>query len=273
MVIQTRNIITVLLFELFENSIFLVSNLATNESDAHKDNRIINGTAVDIKLFPYQLSFRFRASHMCGAAIISENVGLTAAHCFNGHHHVSLYSVLAGVSNLSDEKNGQVRPLSKFIKHPKFNQITHRNDIAVFSFKQPLEFGKTIAAIRLPPPNKAVAKSGAVAGWGLTRENNMTSAPDSLRQVVKTTITNELCDTLYTNKIRITHQMFCTHDFDAGIDACTGDDGGAYASGNYIYGIISWAYRCAHSKFPRVHTRVPSYIDWIKKNANITIAV
>lgn len=245
-------------------------NSATEALDARKDDRIINGTTVDIRRIPYQLSFRFRASHMCGAAIISRTSGLTAAHCFNGHHHVSFYSILAGVSNISDEKNGQVRPLSKFIKHPRFNGITHRNDIAVFSFKQPLEFGKTIAAIRLPPRHKAVAESGSVAGWGLTRENNMTSASDGLRQVVKTTITNELCDSLYTNKIRITHQMFCTHDFDAGIDACTGDDGGAYASRNYIYGIISWAYRCAHSKFPRVYTRVPSYIDWIEEHTDTT---
>lgn len=210
---------------------------------------------------------------MCGATLISNNVGLTAAHCFNGHHHVSLYSILAGVSKLSDEKNGQVRSLSKLIKHSQYNHITHRNDIAVFSFEQPLEFGKTIAAIRLPPHNKAVANSGSVAGWGVTGENNETTASDSLRQVVKTTITNELCDSLYGNKIRITHQMFCTHDFDAQIDACTGDDGGAYASGNFIYGIISWAYRCANSKFPRVYTRVPSYIDWITKNANITTAL
>lgn len=252
--------------------IFSFSNLAAEVQDADEDSRIINGTVAGIEQFPYQLSFRLRGRHICGAAIISRTRGLTAAHCFNGHHHVSFYSVLAGVLELSDEKSGQVRPLTQLIAHPDFHRITLRNDIAVFWFEEPFVFGPRIAAIRLPPQNEAVKPIGFIAGWGLTSPNNMTSLSNTLLFAVKTKISNQFCDSLYAGINRITFQMFCTHDAEVGVDACTGDDGGAYASGRYIFGIISWAFRCAHSKFPRVYTQVASYIDWIEENANLTAA-
>lgn len=166
-----------------------------------------------------------------------------------------------------------MRPLTNFIQHPNFNRITLRNDIAVLWFEKPFEFSRTIAAIRLPLPNLAVAPTGSIAGWGVTSPNNLTSVSDQLRHVVKTKISNEFCDRLYTGINRITYQMFCTHDTEVGTDACTGDDGGAYASGKYVFGIISWGRRCAHPRFPRVYTRVPSYIVWIKTNANLTTVV
>lgn len=252
--------------------IFLFSNLAAEVQDADEDNRIINGTVAGINQFPYQLSFRLRGSHICGAAIISRTRGLTAAHCFNGHHHVSFYSVLAGVRELSDEKNGQVRPLTALIVHPNFNRISLRNDIAVFWFQEPFVFGESIAAIQLPPPNESVRPTGFIAGWGLTSPKNITSLSNTLMYAVTSEITNVLCETLYAGLNRITFQMFCTHDAEAGVDACTGDDGGAYASGRYMFGIISWGNRCAHPKFPRVYTRVTSYIEWINTNANLTAA-
>lgn len=48
------------------------------------DGRIVGGSAVDISAYPYQLSFRYSNSHICGASIISANWALTAAHCASG---------------------------------------------------------------------------------------------------------------------------------------------------------------------------------------------
>lgn len=177
---------------------------------------------------------------------------------------------MAGVSNLTNEQNGQVRPLTKLIQHPHYNLHRRTHDIAVLWFETPFAFSDKIAAIRLPKPGDSVKQTGIIAGWGLTRPNDLTSISDQLRRTEKNMITIELCDSLYTGIISITFGMFCTLDTGGNYDACRGDEGGAYASGGYIYGIISWGYRCAHPRFPRVYTRVPFYVDWIKRNANLT---
>lgn len=252
----------------FQFCCLFLSAIATS-SDAAA-NRIINGTEVNIEQYPYQLSFRVRRQHICGASIISPTHGLTAAHCISPSHPLEVYSILAGVSKLSNEGDGQQRALSNIIKHPEFDQLTFRNDIAVLWFDQPFEFNGKIAAIDFPSVNDALPKIGSIVGWGVTRAGDVKSLSDHLRHVQKSTISNAQCDTMYANIYRIKHQMFCSYDEEGYYDACTGDDGGAYASGRFIYGISSWAYRCAHPRFPRVYTRVSAYIDWIKTNANMT---
>lgn len=45
------------------------------------DGRIVGGKLVDIKDHPYQLSLQHDNIHYCGAALIRNNIALTAAHC------------------------------------------------------------------------------------------------------------------------------------------------------------------------------------------------
>lgn len=45
------------------------------------DGRIVGGIKADIVQFPYQLSFQYYGSHICGASILSDIWALTAAHC------------------------------------------------------------------------------------------------------------------------------------------------------------------------------------------------
>lgn len=57
-------------------------------------------------------------------------------------------------------------------------------------------------------------------------------------------------------------------------DSCQGDSGGplmmlgpdgeANGSSWYIYGIVSFGYRCASPGFPGVYARVNRYLDWIE---------
>lgn len=54
-----------------------------------------------------------------------------------------------------------------------------------------------------------------------------------------------------------------------GKDACQGDSGGPLAANGKLYGITSWGYGCADSKYPGVFVRVTSIREWIRLHAHI----
>lgn len=90
-----------------------------------KDNqRIIGGHDAKRGQFPYQISLQTCAygtcNHMCGGAIVSPNVVITAAHCTTfGFEN---QKIVAGILNLNDRNSErQEIPVSRFIVHPKYN--------------------------------------------------------------------------------------------------------------------------------------------------------
>lgn len=52
-----------------------------------------------------------------------------------------------------------------------------------------------------------------------------------------------------------------------GKDACFGDSGGALASKNTIYGIVSFGYNCG--EVAGIYVRVSYYREWIKTVINL----
>lgn len=51
--------------------------------------RIVGGEPTSIEEYPYQVSLQVFSSHTCGAAVVSEDYVLTAAHCTDGYAYKS----------------------------------------------------------------------------------------------------------------------------------------------------------------------------------------
>lgn len=64
--------------------------------------------------------------------------------------------VLIGLDRLDDLRNVAQRNISHVVIHESFTSTTVRdeNDIAIATINEPVEFGKYIVPICLPPPGK-----------------------------------------------------------------------------------------------------------------------
>lgn len=135
-----------------------------------------------------------------------------------------------------------------------------------------------------------------VIGYGQTSYNGRTS--DLLKQVDLRIYDHNKCKYAFAHLLRISAEYVCASSFvpphidddlsapveldgtdtksskTAAKDSCKGDSGGPLLvqSSNaqssspspwYIYGIVSFGYKCASAEYPGVYTRVNHYLDWL----------
>ncbi|KAK4878339.1 hypothetical protein RN001_010845 [Aquatica leii] len=209
------------------------------------DGRIVGGTIAPISKYPYQLSFQYLKSHICGASILSKTVALTAAHCtydFRGPFQVragSIFSVLGGY----------VVSVGTVKQHPNYNAATTDYDASVLLLLESLQTG---SAISLQPVAQEVPVNAlaVVTGWGTLTENGL--SPLFLQQVLVAHVSDAQCNTNYANQI--TARMTCYAS--PGKDSCQGDSGGPLVYLNKQVGIVSWGNGCARVNFPGVYTKI-----------------
>jgi len=237
--------------------------------------KIIGGTEISIRFFPWQVAISAQSTHMCGGSILSPTKILSAAHCYASYTQAQLLKFLrvrAGSS--SHNERGTVREVIRVVLHPDFNAPTRmNNDIAVLILKSKLDYGPKIQAIALPRagdrvPDKVELK---VSGWGRTRNTADSGPAKRLNFVVVRSIDQATCANAFKNlqKHKFTDRMFCAGILNVGgKDACQGDSGGPIVrplSPPVLVGVVSWGIECADKRYPGVYALVSLFIDWINK--------
>ncbi|CAF2160489.1 unnamed protein product [Rotaria magnacalcarata] len=238
------------------------------------NSRIVGGEPAASHSWTWAVSLRVRSDiHFCGGSIISPHYVLTAAHCIDDPY-ISMLTITAavGTDNLHDNV-GQRITVSTIYKHPRYNKLTHANDIAILRLKKAISFqSSNIGKLCLPALNEIVAtdfpmvNSDLVAiGWGKT---DVADSSNVLRQVTVTAVssTTPKC----ANSIHDTKLQFCSAVNGGGKDTCQGDSGGPlmYYSNVYrqwvVAGITSYGTGCGLANYAGVYARASMYIDWIK---------
>lgn len=155
---------------------------------------------------------------------------------------------------------------------------------------QQVTFNEAIAPACLPFDHIRLANQmpGAVdnvtawvLGFGQTSYNGRTS--DQLKQAHLKIVQHSKCKRAFSHLVRLTREYVCASTPEGELDAkgkrvmrdsCQGDSGGPLmmlAPNStqvrwYVYGIVSFGYRCASVGFPGVYTRVNRYLDWIESH-------
>ena len=227
--------------------------------------------------FPWQaIIFFSNFTYKCGASLVGGQWIITGAHCVNGHRYSDLQVRLGEWQVNSDAESlphVDVNISSIYI-HPKFNNRSLQNNLAIVELNIPVEYNFHINTICLPSYGK-VLHSGTrciATGWG--KDAFEGSFQVILHKVDVPFVEHEHCQALL-RKTRLgqhfrLHESFSCFGGEENKDACTGDGGGPLAckdlsTGQYfLHGITSWGIGCGRKDVPGVYADVQFFDEWIK---------
>ncbi|XP_011152291.1 uncharacterized protein LOC105190947 isoform X2 [Harpegnathos saltator] len=250
---------------------------------------IVNGVKAKMGLFPWHVGIYEKDGaktykHICGGNLISNNLVVSAAHCFydevkNKPYNASNYAVGAGKYYRSWDAKEQYsqKSLVEFIKLRR-RYMGKRNvlaeDIALVKLQTPLNLNMLVRPICVDWQNiydkeqLQLGQSGKLAGWG----KDITGKPtEELYEVTMPYVPNQKCldDVPLEFRGLVTRDKFCAGRMN-GSSACDGDSGGGLCFGKdgiwYLRGIVSVSPQkndhCDYTSYV-AFTRISAYLPWI----------
>ncbi|XP_076878260.1 ovochymase-2 isoform X2 [Brachyhypopomus gauderio] len=248
--------------------------------------RVVGGSIAPYGSHPWMVSLRFRGSHFCGAAVLTERLLLTAAHCFSPPSEEFLRGVEAVVGEYDQrvwDRGEQRFGLRNVTLHEQYRSTLPMNyDIALLELEGRIQFSNFVQPVCLPVPGEVFPPKTTclVAGWGHTYERGP-RAP-VLREVQLDLVEPVICRHVL-QSLRLQQQHFtvlCAGPERGGKDACQGDSGGPLlcqrTDGHWVVvGVTSWGKGCGRSWInnkmksptkrgsPAVFTNVPVFTKWL----------
>jgi len=204
--------------------------------------------------------------HKCGAALLTREWALTAAHCLINVQEENILVKYGGLDFASiKDRFYESRVLS--FPHPKFSLKTQKFDVALLKLLTPAEYQFNVLPICLPDRGMVFDHDQSiVAGWGKLAEKGFVST--KLQYVEIPIINNTECQTIYKKINKLIDKDLMCAGYSIGLkDSCEGDSGGpmmVFKRGRWVVaGVVSWGVGCARPNQPGVSTRITEFLDWI----------
>ncbi|XP_076165852.1 trypsin-7 isoform X2 [Ptiloglossa arizonensis] len=202
--------------------------------------------------------------HACGAAIIAEKWGLTAAHCVVPFVDNPWDSISVRSGSDRHDSGGIVHNVTLLSYHEKYNDEDNDYDVAVIKVDPPFRFDNVTQPVKLPENSSLIDTSwGLVAGWGYFIDFDPILS-EYLQYVIVPKVSREECTRDYEDRYNVTKHQVCYGFQEGGKDACKGDSGGPLVNNFTVIGITSWGSDCGEPRSPGVYTDVVSLVTWIE---------
>lgn len=259
----------------------LTAALAGASTSAIAAPRIVNGTLAAIEDYPWMAALTersgSRAYQFCGAAMISQNWAITAAHCVQPRlRRLATVEVLTGTDTLNN--GGVRRSVAEAFVNPRYNRATLENDIALLRLNPAIGIRRDQGAEETAPVSgarfyEAAGAAATVLGWGAIREGGPSSL--RLRKADLPIVDQRQCERAL-QRLGVDRPLadskICAGFTQGGRDSCQGDSGGPLVSrdpnnsGRFILvGVVSYGVGCARPEAYGVYTRVSAFIPWIRQ--------
>ncbi|EDV57443.1 trypsin alpha-like [Drosophila erecta] len=223
------------------------------------EERIINGSHIEIEDNPWIVSIQLSGQHICGGSIYSEDTIITAAHCFFDDKQirkdVRLLKIRAG--SISKLSGGTVLKVAAVITHENyFHQdlpiFDIKNDIAVVRLSKRLKFTSKVHPIPLANSNPYPGTEALIAGWGYTyTSDNKILSPITLRGASVEILSSKNCGVSHGQS------TICAGYYEKTF--CVGDSGGPLVINKELVGVVSGG-NCISIGFV---SSVPYFREWI----------
>ncbi|NP_001016055.2 uncharacterized protein LOC548809 [Xenopus tropicalis] len=240
-------------------------------------SRIVGGTDATNGAWPWQISLRYKGSHICGGSVISNQWIMTAAHCFEYSRTPSDYQVLLGAYQLSVASASELlSSVARVIVNPSFTIPGGPGDIALLKLTSPVAYTEYILPVCVPSSASGFYEGMQcwVTGWGNIGSAVTLPYPQTLQQVMTPLISWSTCNQMYhvqsgisSNIAIVPKDQICAGYAAGQKDSCQGDSGGPLVCQLqgvwYQIGIVSWGDGCAQASRPGVYTLVPNFKSWL----------
>lgn len=196
---------------------------------------------------------------------------LTAAHCVTNPNtgaiiNTNEISIAAGITQRTDNINGQYRNVVEIIRHPSYNNSTLENDVALIRLNTNLNFNSEVRPILLTSSssNASVGTVSRVTGWGNTVDGAVYNPSFLLQTLDLPIISRTQANNLNTGSNPVTNNMIPLYEPESGV--APGDSGGPLSvvkSGmRYLIGCSSWGEFPKDDK-PTIYTDLYDYRSWV----------
>ncbi|XP_047994800.1 trypsin delta-like [Leguminivora glycinivorella] len=219
---------------------------------------IEGGAYAKIENFPHSVFLYMicKSPQVCGGSILTQNIILTAGHCFE-NCSIKGKQIIAFAGSENTDEMLVSDDINKFRIHEDYDTKGLFNDIAIGYLKSDLPLGDTMKRIIIGKsfPGVTMAK---IAGWGAVDEGTM-------QQTQKLKMVTQILQpfTACLEVIKLREGMMCAMN-SARNHPSHGDSGSALISKNsQQIGLVS--FRTPNRKEVVIYTNVSYYYNWIEE--------
>ncbi|KAK9709278.1 hypothetical protein K7432_009148, partial [Basidiobolus ranarum] len=126
---------------------------------------IVGGSIVRTNELPFAVHLLADNSPRCGAAILSPNWIVTAAHCITKNNALITSKLTVTVGSAGE---GKVYQIKSMVYHPDYDSTSFKNDIAIIRMENSLPVNSKTQPIPISLATVEPNETLRAAGWGQT---------------------------------------------------------------------------------------------------------